>query len=243
MPSGTFLAQNGTITVSNSTTLVEGIYPLTISLTDRSGGISTVNILIRIRGNSPTITPLPVELVYFRASAGKGKVELQWLTASEKDNDRFEVERSSDSKAFEKLGTVAGKGNSNVSNKYSFTDKSPLVGTAYYRLKQVDSDGSIAYSNVITLETEGNTASDLVMKVYPNPFISQISISLVAQQQESAQLILLDLQGREVIRKTIELEKGENQLELPLQKLANGMYMLKVVSGSIKAATKIIKNR
>ncbi|MFD2247268.1 beta strand repeat-containing protein [Pontibacter ruber] len=245
LPAGASLLANGNIVVANASEgyLMPGTYNFSVRTRDANGVETVTPITLRIYGTSPTLAPLPVELVYFKAVAGKGKVELQWLTASEKDNDRFEVERSSDGRTFSKIGTVKGKGDSNVAIKYNFTDKAPLKGTVYYRLKQVDVDGSFEYSNVVATSSGGSTTSDKLMQVYPNPFTSNVNVTLTVQQPAQTQLIIIDLQGREVLRKSVELDKGVNQIELPLQKLANGMYILKAVGGGIDETTKIIKNR
>lgn len=113
--------------------------------------------------NGMGIGVLQVTLLNFNAVARQSNVQLQWKTGTERENNRFEIERSSDGIHFFSIGTVAGNGNS--SGAYTFTDHQPVHGVSYYRLKQVDNDGKFAYSKVAQVR-RGATAQ---MQVYPNP--------------------------------------------------------------------------
>src|SRR5690606_10958019 len=182
LPPGIVLETDGTVRVANRALLDgEGVFPLTIRLTDALSEATTLSIVIRLLGDEPIIIPLPVELVYFTASVRNNQAHLEWLTASELDNDRFEIERSSDARRFEKIGTVKGKGTTSLETKYQFTDRTPVEGTVYYRLKQVDHDGQFAYSNVIAVTAKG-LARELTTQAYPNPFRDNIKVTLMAPQ-------------------------------------------------------------
>lgn len=109
--------------------------------------------------------PLPVELVYFRASLTPEKlVNLEWQTASELNNDVFEVERSQDGFDFTSIARINGAGTTSTKNDYSLLDQFPLSGTSYYRLKQIDFDGSYTYSYLVPVKR-----GDDPFTVYPNP--------------------------------------------------------------------------
>jgi hypothetical protein len=97
---------------------------------------------------------LPVELIRFAATATQNRVTLLWATASEKDNDHFIVERSQNSKEFEEIATIKGQGHSAVRTNYSFADNNPIVGISYYRLKQVDFDGTVSYSAIVSVKVK-----------------------------------------------------------------------------------------
>lgn len=240
MPQGLDLEDNGNIIVLNRTLLGEGVFPLTIELPQ--GGQSTVlSIVIRLLGNEPIIIPLPVELVYFTATVRNNQAHLEWLTASELDNDRFEVERSLDARSFEKVGTVKGKGTTSLETKYTFTDRTPVQGTVYYRLKQVDTDGQFAYSNVIAVNAKG-LARELATQAYPNPFQDVIKVTLMAPEAQEAVMTIYDMNGRRVVNKDVQLDAGVNRLELNLEQLQSGMYILKVVGQGIESTTRIMKN-
>ena len=113
-------------------------------------------------------TPLPVELSAFTATAaGPAAVRLAWTTASEKNSDRFEVERSADGTAFDRLGTVAAAGSSSAPLAYAYLDERLPAGAAtlYYRLRQVDVDGTFSYSPVRSVARSGPAG----LALFPNP--------------------------------------------------------------------------
>jgi len=97
---------------------------------------------------------LPVEFTKFVGVKRFNAITLDWQTASEINNDRFIIERSSDANRYETIGGVKGEGNSQRLIDYTFTDESPLSGTNYYRLIQVDIDGTKSYSDVVSVEME-----------------------------------------------------------------------------------------
>jgi len=94
---------------------------------------------------------LPVELINFEANKINGKVQLNWTTASENNNDQFIIEQSNDNLEYKEIGAVAGAGTSNTLNQYSFLHDQPFVGINYYRLKQLDLNGTFEYSNIISV--------------------------------------------------------------------------------------------
>ena len=100
------------------------------------------------------IGPLPVELLSFTAIRRNDNVQLKWQTASETNNDFFNIERSEDGRHWQTLGKMDGAGNSSETLAYTWTDQSPLRGLSYYRLKQVDFDGRYAYSWVRSVAIE-----------------------------------------------------------------------------------------
>ena len=115
-------------------------------------------------------TPLPVELTRFDASTKGSSVGLSWATASEKNSAYFEVQRSATGEAYESIGRVAAQGTSSSLREYAFSDARPLAGLAYYRLRQVDTDGTAAFSPVATVRRNGEIA------VYPNPATDAVTL-------------------------------------------------------------------
>jgi hypothetical protein len=115
-------------------------------------------------------SPLPVELTRFDATAKAAGVSLTWATATEKNSDRFEIQRSATGEAFETRGTVKGQGSTTMAHNYSFVDSRPLAGTSYYRLRQVDTDGTFSFSPVVAVQTEASTK----VAFYPNPSANQL---------------------------------------------------------------------
>ncbi|HMS64757.1 MAG TPA: Cys-Gln thioester bond-forming surface protein, partial [Ignavibacteria bacterium] len=113
---------------------------------------------------------LPVEMTSFVAASNGRDVELNWTTATETNNSRFEVERSFVSGAWSKVGTVAGTGTSTVSNNYSFSDKNLATGVYNYRLKQIDFNGNFEYFNLSNEVEVGTPSKFELSQNYPNPF-------------------------------------------------------------------------
>jgi hypothetical protein len=111
--------------------------------------------------------PLPVELSSFEAKCDKKEVLLKWTTATEINNDYFEVERILENGTTSSIAKIKGAGNSNKSLNYQIIDRYPNDGTNYYRLKQTDMDGKYKYSETISLNC--NNESKQLSKVYPNP--------------------------------------------------------------------------
>ena len=97
--------------------------------------------------------PLPIELLYFTADViSSDHVKLEWETVSEINNERFEIERSSDGTNWDIIGTVNGNGTTNESLKYSYSDRFPLQGLSYYRFRQIDYDGKWEYSDIVVVK-------------------------------------------------------------------------------------------
>ncbi|MCC9166323.1 T9SS type A sorting domain-containing protein [Pontibacter harenae] len=230
----------GNIIVSNATAVRPGNYYFTMRTTDAFGKTTDSPLAIQIYDPTSIPTPLPVEIMYFTGVANNGQVLLQWATASEKDNDKFVIERSQDGKSYSAIGTVSGNGTTNQVQKYSFTDMSPLHGTAYYRLKQVDFDGKSAYSKVVGVDSKVNVAK-AQLQAYPNPFTSGLNIALTSGLTGEAKVTLYNLQGQEVYSSKVDIAAGVTTAELPLQNLSGGVYVLKVVTSSFEATTKVVK--
>jgi uncharacterized delta-60 repeat protein len=162
--------------------------------------------------------PLPVELLTFAATAEGPAARLKWTTASEKNSARFEVERSADGEAFGKIGEVAAQGTTARPSRYTFLDATRPAGLAYYRLRQVDQDGTSSYSpvRVVSLGSYGG------LTLFPNPAHSALT---VAGLTSGAALTVLDALGRPLARATADAS-GTVQLTLPAG-LAPGVYILR----------------
>ncbi len=117
-----------------------------------------------------TISPLPVELTSFNAQANSNNIELSWITATEVNNYGFDVERKIDTKNWEKIAFIEGHGNSNSNKYYSFNDKGiATTGKVFYRLKQINLDGTFEYSKTIEVVIDAPNSFELLQN-YPNPF-------------------------------------------------------------------------
>jgi hypothetical protein len=166
---------------------------------DTINNIMTANTLTNFSNFAGTDAtfPLPVKWMNFTAEKIDKDVNLLWSTASELNNERFEVEKSIDNSKWLTIGVVKGNRTTNFVSSYKFIDVSTpqdMTGELYYRLKQVDFDGKFEYSNIVAV----NFDKSLIDKwnIFPNPGTSKIIINGVFQ---SGNFILYDMQGRELI--------------------------------------------
>jgi len=165
---------------------------------------------------------LPITLVSFTAEKSKSNVLLKWTTASEINNDYFMPERSKDGKAFEEVGRVQGAGNSTTMLSYSLTDASPFDGVSYYRLKQVDFDGTSSYSDIVAVNMENKDFEAL--NITPDIMNGIISITLRSNYNGKAEYSLSDVLGNNIHQGTVESSKGLNQIDIRAYHLAQGVY-------------------
>lgn len=173
---------------------------------------------------------LPIQLTGFTAKITDGKVKLDWKTASESNNCRFEIERSEDGVQFHTLGTRAGAVNSSIMRNYDFTDPSPVAGRNYYRIKQVDCDGKNSYSKTLTVNFAASGFS-----VYPNPVLNQLTID--RNTAAPAQAIVYDLTGKEL--KSYPVKNARETLHV--NNLLPGTYIIKIVTAQESVSQKFIK--
>lgn len=184
------------------------------------------------------ITPLPVELIRFTAVAQQDNVVLNWSTASEVNNAYFILERSQDGINFTKLGQVAGAGNSNKLQNYTFLDQQPLPGTSYYRLKQVDTNATFKYSKLVSV-TRNNEVQ--LVQFYPNPAVANVAASFTAHEDEKAMVLVQDMKGRTVKSVHVNILKGVNKIDINLTDLASGVYIISIKSAKMEITHKIVK--
>jgi len=142
---------------------------------------------------------VPVELSSFSASVTLNNVELNWTTATETNNFGFSIERRSEESEFEEIGFVKGNGTSTLINSYSFIDSKPLSGVVYYRLKQIDLDGSINYSSEVLADNTGLIEGFRLLGNYPNPFNPSTTISFTLAEKENVRVLVRDILGSEVV--------------------------------------------
>ncbi|MBT9392700.1 T9SS type A sorting domain-containing protein [Hymenobacter sp. NST-14] len=182
--------------------------------------------------------PLPVELTQFTARSVGPDAELNWATALELNNDRFEVERSQDGRAFVTIGTVAGMGTTAVGAAYSFSDKGvgQQYSRLYYRLRQVDTDGARTYSAVRTLQFA--TLSRNSVRLYPNPAHHQAQLDLRALPAGEYHVTVLDGLGRKMREFTAS---GGVETEVDMQGMPVGSYILQVQNGSQYSTLRLVK--
>lgn len=184
-------------------------------------------------------TELPVELLYFNAIRKNiSQVQLDWSTASELNNQGFDVERMLESEAeFTKIGWVDGNGTTTNTSYYDWIDDNGYEGISYYRLKQIDFDGTFTYSNIRAVDgwkTQGNA-----IDIFPNPMNDYINIRLTSDSKEVS-LRILDAKGALVVAQTKAVPADKLIVLDDLGYLADGVYMLTVMTDGGEAVTKKI---
>lgn len=170
-------------------------------------------------------SPLPITLLYFSAEGISWQVNCTWETVSEINNDYFIVERSKDGRAFEEIGTVDGAGNSNNSIKYFFTDKSPIEGISYYRLRQIDFDGTTDVSDIVAVRFD-RKADEMV--IIPNPASEFIQCTFTLPFDCNADLQISNVSGQKFYSCKYLLSKGMNTIKLNVSNLSPGFYNITV---------------
>jgi len=178
---------------------------------------------------------LPIELLSFTGKKVDKFTQLEWITSTEINNDRFTVERSSDGINFEPIATVKGAGNSNSSIRYEVIDENPMNGINYYRLKQTDYDGAFSYSNIVAIIYSDES---IMVQVYPNPFNQKLNISINGSVNEQVDVLIYDITGK-IVYSTI-FSGNYHVIELD-SSLPNGVYFMKTRIDNTINHVKIIK--
>jgi hypothetical protein len=209
-----------------------------------SGNINVDGIRV---ATSWTLAPLPVELTSFIASVNDNHIDLHWKTATEINNFGFEIERLMEGKlltsrgVWEKIGFVEGYGSSNAEKEYNFTDKNvSLAGKYFYRLKQIDTDGSFDYSEVVEVELTAPSKFGISQN-YPNPFNPVTTIKYTLPKTGYVTLKVYNTLGEEVAVLVNEIkEAGIYNVGFDASKLSGGVYFYRIVAGKISQVKKMI---
>ncbi|MCC2545698.1 T9SS type A sorting domain-containing protein [Hymenobacter sp. BT175] len=187
--------------------------------------------------------PLPVELTEFTAERRENHARLRWVTASEKDNDYFDVESSIDGRTFSRIGTVKGRGTTSQRSTYELLDARIArygADVIYYRLRQVDKDGKASHSPLRTVTVPAE--SELMIQAFPNPFGKHLTIRIRSVVASPVNLGVHDALGKRVFSKAAELTAGTNELALDeLQQLPRGVYFLTVRTAGEQRVLKLTR--
>jgi uncharacterized repeat protein (TIGR03803 family) len=240
-PQETTLASNGLL---YGTTSSSGIIPggggTIFSMNPDGTGFTTVyEFNFVTEGSFPVSvmdlnsSPLPVQWVDFTARKKEQAVLLEWQTAQEQNADKFIIERSHTSSAFQPIGIVTATGNTATGARYSFTDQDPLNGDNYYRLKQTDKDGKFTYSKVVRINFE----RPVRFTISPNPAQDNLTVKLSAGERIKA-VVITDASGR--------LVKSHGQFNastaiISVSGLSKGIYWLQIETGERSYRTKFMK--
>jgi hypothetical protein len=176
--------------------------------------------------------PLPVELARFTASASGESVDLRWSTTSEENNAGFDVERSTDGETFTTIGFEPGVGTTEEAQSYRFVDReAPFATTLFYRLRQVDTDGTFEYSPVVEVQVTPSAVA--LLPVAPNPVSASARLRYELPEATAVRLQVFDLLGRRVATLADgEKQAGRHEVSWQSAGLASGTYFVRLQAGS-----------
>lgn len=165
---------------------------------------------------------LPIQLSEFMGLLMNDRNEIKWVTASEQNNDYFNLYRSYDGKKFDIVSVVDGAGNSNSSLTYNYSDYELRFGTVYYQLEQVDFDGKSTKSKIISLNR--NTSAVGLVNAYPNPTETAINLDINVVVGNGGMVTITGINGQVVFEKFIS-EAGIHQVIFDMSELRSGIYL------------------
>ncbi|HZK70973.1 MAG TPA: T9SS type A sorting domain-containing protein [Clostridia bacterium] len=183
-------------------------------------------------------SPLPVELTTFSGIFINNSVRLTWSTATEINNQGFDIERNTNS-SWVKIGFIEGKGNSVTKNDYSFEDKTPVGSTIQYRLKQIDNNGNFKYYDVISVTA---ILQDFSIGNYPNPFNPSTKIRYSIPSESMINLVIYNLIGERIDELKNEIQQtGTYETNWNGSGHPSGIYFLSIIESPVNGSTKISK--
>lgn len=198
-------------------------------------GTTSGTIFINAEGNCDFV--LPISLLDFYGRAEADAIALYWTTSTELNNDYMAVERSQNGIDFEEIGQVEGKGTTTEPQQYTFVDNHPISGTNYYRLRQVDYDGAVAYHPVISVLFDKPLAFG--MKISPNPARETLQVDWSLPKTQDGLLRVFDMQGQLLSQRAIA--HGSGRYNLPIRNLPAGIYVLQLEQGGQTKTLRFVK--
>jgi hypothetical protein len=222
------------------------------SFTYKAGAINLSNSSIsRQKGiyfkgfNYAPASTMPVKYSAFDAVVVDKSVILNWITEQEINHNYFEVERSFDGVAFKSISIVLDGFENGSRKNYQFKDNDVELqskSVVYYRLKQVDNDGKVFYTNTLVVKLKA--AEGVVIQTSPNPFTENLNIRFTSIANNVAEISIINANGQQVLSKKYSVSKGYNNLQVGgLTTLAPGMYIAQLkMNGVVTGTQKIIKN-
>lgn len=214
---------------------VDGSFWFTANYTPGGGRWATSIIHFEVTGGI-----LPVVLTNFKVSNSNNAVTINWTTSSETNNQRFDIERSADGVSFNTIGSIAASTATTGVKNYEFLDRSPLSGTAYYRLKQVDKSGAFSYSSIKQVHFNGRIK---LVSMYPNPANAIVNLEFEAGTSTVEKLIITDASGRVVLALPINIVQGSNKTAIPISALSAGQYFVQFKIDGLSQQLKLVVQR
>jgi hypothetical protein len=194
---------------------------------------------VEVTGSSqPCSLLLPVDLIYFNGENKDNSNILNWATSSEFDNHKFELEKSIDGIYFKTIATLNSKSIKGKSDYQLVYQYKVVSDKAYYRLKQIDINGSFRYHKIIFIDEEEKKHSPSVM---PNPATNRLTITYISKTNQQAIISLYDVSGREILFEQAVFNDANHEYVLNIESLNRGLYFLTINAGTKTYQHKIIK--
>jgi hypothetical protein len=251
---GSITFEGGVVSGANTSYRVPAAGSLILKYTATTSSSSASNLTTTVRdyigikevGSAQNIvsvsTTLPISLVSLNATWLNNFAKLHWISASEINSDKFEIEKATGNQPFRKIGEVIASGNTTETSAYSFVDSLPGAGTNYYRLKMIDRDLQYKYSPVVSLNNDQHRT--FVEKVYPNPFVGDINMQVFTEKKQTVLIKVVDMGGKIILQKRQVWQRGASVITLDqLDKLQAGTYFIHLVTDTGDYHNKIIKVR
>lgn len=186
-------------------------------------------------------TILPIELSEFNAEyvPSENVIDIYWTTETERDNDRFELERSTDGLNFEVIHIMKGAGTTQNETQYYTIDKEPYIGVNYYRLNQFDINGDSKYSETRTV----NVLTDYydMLSLFPNPTTGKTEVIFNSYTKEEVVLKVIGYDGRAIVNTLINTVPGGNRFDLDMTGQNDGIYFITITTRDKVYTTKLVK--
>ena len=200
---------------------------------DPASAVATVTI------NFPSMTPLPIQLISFSGSLVNNKTQLKWFVAENETGNHFEIEKSSDGTNFKSIGVLLLTSKVGTES-YTFNESVELIGAGYYRLKIVNRNGSIAYSNIVLLKNEkiGSTSTLVVLQSKG----ADLTFNYTTTKESMYNVNVYNVNGAKMFATRMLMQKGMNAASLKTNGLvSSGVYVLEITNGSDRSIIKFIK--
>jgi hypothetical protein len=231
---------NGDFTFTPAPGFLGGPVSFTYQVTDNgytplSSSAATVTI------NYPELAMLPVQLISFSGSVVSSRVELKWMVAENETGSYFEVEKSVDGRNFTSAAVVFITSKTGTDN-YSFNEKTELTGTAYYRLRIVNKNGTTVQSKIVVLKNEKAVNGGNSSLVVAQSSGASVTFNYKALKSGVYNVNVYSVNGARLITTKLNLQEGKNATSLRVDGLASsGVYVLEVINGADRSITKFLK--
>jgi hypothetical protein len=186
-------------------------------------------------------SPLPIKLLSFNAACADNKVNLDWVTASETNNDYFTIEKSKDTYDWDFVLNMSGAGNSNSVLYYNASDDQPFAGESYYRLKQTDFNGAYTYSNVVAVDCSSGQPFNFKSAYYSSES-NEINLVFTASSGDSYKYSLLNLTGQLLQSSSGVAAAGTNEILINASGLNTGIYLVTLQNQGKTVSHKVLVN-